>query len=179
MADFSAAQPYILANEGGYCDTTGDTGGETYMGISRNNWPNWGGWSLVDAHQPLHYNEIIADDNLNSLVNQFYKRNFWDTMLGDGIDSQAVATYLYDFHVNAGGNAVKCVQRVVGSNPDGMFGNGTLNALNNYSGDLLSDLNNSRIAYYTEISQNGANAKFLNGWLKRANDMYAKLSEGT
>ncbi len=175
MADFSAAQPYIIANEGGYCDTKGDTGGMTYRGISRINYPNWGGWAIIDQHQPLQYNEVIADDTLNSMVNQFYKKQFWDGLLGDGIDSQEVATYLYDFYVNAMHNAVKCVQRIIGVTADGMFGNASLAALNSYTGDLLGALHAARCDYYNEIAQNGF-AKFLTGWTNRANGLYDKLA---
>ncbi len=171
MADFLAAQPYILKNEGGYVNDPSDTGGQTYCGISQNNFPNWQGWGVIEGYKPIHYNEIIPDDNLKSLVNQFYKANFWDKMLGDAIDSQAIATYLYDFKVNAGNNAIKCVQRILSIADDGILGNGTINALNAYSGDLLKLLHDARCEYYTKLG----NARFLQGWLNRANDLYSVL----
>jgi len=175
MAEFLSAQPYVIKNEGGYCEVPGDKGGETYSGIAHNYYPNWPGWPIIEGHKPLAYNEIIEDTELTSLVNQFYKKQFWDTILGDGIDSQAVATYLYDFYVNAMHNAVKCTQRIVGVTPDGSFGSGTLAALNAYKGDLLQELHKARCDYYTAIAQNGS-AKFLTGWLNRANDLYAKMA---
>lgn len=175
MAEFKAAQQHVISNEGGYCNVDGDNGGETYFGLSRKFNPNWAGWAIVDSHKPLHYNEVIKDDNLTSLVNQYYKRMYWDKILADGIDSQPLAAYLYDFHVNAGSNAVKCVQRVVGAEPDGMFGNDTLHAVNSYTGDLLAALHKSRCEYYNKIAT-GGNAKFLKGWLARANKMYQLLS---
>ena len=175
MAEFLSAQPYVIKNEGGYCEVHGDKGGETYCGIAHNFFPNWAGWAILDAHKPLAYNEIVNDDQLTSLVNQFYKKQFWDGIIGDGIDSQAIATYLYDFYVNAMHNAVKCVQRIVGVTADGGFGSGTLAAVNGYDGDLLAALHNARCDYYREIAQNGS-AKFLTGWLNRANDLYDKLA---
>lgn len=175
MGDFLSAQPYVIQNEGGYCEVHGDKGGETYCGIARNFFPAWAGWAILEPHKPLAYNEIIDDDQLNSLVNQFYKKQFWDGILGDGIDSQAVATYLYDFYVNAMHNAVKCIQRIVGVTVDGGFGNGTLAAVNGYSGDLLGELHNARCDYYKKIAPND-NAKFLVGWLSRADSLYEKLS---
>ena len=174
MANFETAEPFVLLDEGGYCETPGDTGGETYEGISRNNFPNWGGWATVDAAKPLSRNEIIPNPALTQSVDAFYKRQFWDGIMGDQITDQCVATYLYDFYINAMHNAVKCVQRVIGVTPDGGFGPNTLNAINNYSGDLLTDLKDARIAYYKEIAV-GGNAKFLAGWLARATDLYAKL----
>lgn len=175
MAEFLSAQPYVIKNEGGYCEVQGDKGGETYCGIARNFFPNWAGWAILEGHKPLSYNEVVDDEELNSLVNQFYKKQFWDGILGDGIDSQAVATYLYDFYVNAMHNAVKCVQRIVGVTVDGGFGNGTLSAVNGYNGDLLADLHTARVQYYIDIAQ-GSNEKFKAGWLNRANNLYDKLS---
>ena len=175
MAEFLSAQSYVIKNEGGYCEVPGDKGGETYCGIARNYYPNWPGWEIIEGHKPLAYNELIPDTDLSSLVNQFYKKQCWNSILADGIDSQALATYLYDFYVNAMHNAVKCVQRIVGVTPDGSFGSATLAAINNYPGDLLKDLHTARCNYYTEIAQNGS-AKFLSGWLNRANDLYDKLA---
>jgi lysozyme family protein len=175
MADFLTANKYILENEGGYANVPGDSGGETYAGISRKNFPNWSGWGTIDDNKPLKNGQLIQDPNLASAVNMFYKKQFWDGLLGDGIDSQAVATYLYDFYVNAMHNAVKCLQRIVGVTDDGAFGNGTLNAVNAYQGDLLAELHKARCDYYTRIATNGS-AKFLQGWLNRANKMYDILS---
>ena len=172
MAEFLSANKYILENEGGYANLKGDTGGETYRGISRNNFPNWAGWAIVDASKPLTSNQLIDSVELDSLVNQFYKANFWDRVHGDGVDSQAIATYLYDFYVNAGANAVKCVQRIVGVTVDGGFGNGTLAAVNDHNGDLLKELHDSRCEYYTSLNK----PQFIKGWLNRANTMYEKLS---
>jgi lysozyme family protein len=72
-------------------------------------------------------------------------------------------------------NAIKRLQALVGATPDGMFGNATLEAVNSYSGDLLTDLHKSRCEYYERIATNGS-AKFLHGWLNRANEMYSNLS---
>ncbi len=175
MAEFLSAQSYVIINEGGYCEVPGDKGGETYCGIAHNFFPNWAGWDIIEGHKPLAYNEIIDDTDLKSLVNQFYKKQFWDTLMGDAIDSQAVATYLYDFYVNAMHNAVKNIQHIVGVTADGGFGSATLAAVNAYTGDLLADLHNARCNYYKDIAQNGS-AKFLTGWLNRANDLYDKLA---
>jgi len=175
MADFMNALPYILQNEGGYTNNPSDTGGETYRGISRVYNPNWMGWPIVDSLKPLNEGEIIADDNLNVLINQFYKYSCWDQILGDGWDNNNAAVYLVDFYVTAKHNAVKCVQRVVGATPDGLFGNASLEAVNSFTGDLLASLRDARINYYNEIGT-GSNSVFLKGWLNRANSMYDKLS---
>jgi lysozyme family protein len=172
MADFLAAQPYVMINEGGYANLTGDTGGETYAGISRNNFPDWAGWEIIDNSKPIARGAILPE--LNSAVNQFYKPNFWDGIKGDGITEQNIAVYVYDFYVHAEHNAAKVVQRTIGVTADGIFGNGSLNALND-AGDCLAALHDARVAYYNEIGV-GNNARFLQGWLNRANNLYDKLS---
>lgn len=174
MADFKTAEPYILLNEGGYARVPGDSGGETYEGISRNDFPHWQGWNVIDAHQPLDHGEIIPDPSLAADVDSFYQENFWNGIKGDEIENQAVATYLYDFYVNAMHNTTKCLQRVLGITADGAFGSGTLSAVNNYNGDLLLDLHTARKNYYLSIAV-GHNAQFLSGWVNRANNLYAKL----
>jgi len=175
MAEFKPAQPYILKNEGGYANVPGDKGGRTYRGISEVFYPKWAGWAIIDTYEPLKWNQIIDDDNLNALVDEFYKSEQWDKFMGDKITSQPVATYFYDFYVNAKGNAAKCLQRLVGVTADGCIGSGSVGAINAYSGDLLSDLHDARVKYYNAIGV-GSNAKFLDGWLNRANEMYSALA---
>ena len=170
MAEFLASQPYVLLNEGGY--TTLDL--DTYRGIARRFFPNWEGWKMIDYLKPLAQGAVIQNAELDSLVNMFYKANFWDKLLGDGIDSQPVATYCYDWFVNAGHNAIKKIQAVLGVAADGVFGGKTLKALNT-AGDILPALHDKRVAYYREIAV-GDNAKFLAGWEHRANGLFEKLA---
>ncbi len=169
MAEFLASQQYVLHNEGGYTPIDGDT----YRGIARRFFPKWVGWQMIDDMKPLEQGELIKNAELDGLVNAFYKANFWDKLQGDAIDSQAIATYCYDWYVNAGGNAIKNIQAVLGAPADGVFGSGSLAALN-AANDLLPALHNKRIAYYTAIGK-GDNAKYLAGWQHRANDLYHTL----
>jgi len=182
MADFKLAQPYIIKNEGGWNHVDGDD--ETYLGINRKSNPSWSGWAKIDAWKKIHgtpkYNQIFSENEIPGLsadADLFYKINFWDTMKGDGIAIQSVAAYFYDFYVNAMRNATKVLQTVCGTTPDGSFGNGTLAAVNGYSGDLLKDLDEARRAYYERIGV-GSKEKFLKGWLNRCDSMYKALSDG-
>lgn len=174
MADFLKAQPYILKWEGGYVNDQHDAGGETYRGISRNNYPRFAGWEIVDAHKPLNRGEFINSHILDGMVNEFYKQQQWDNLKGDHIDNQGVATYAYDFYVNAGRNAVKVLQRVLDVDDDGIVGPGTLEAINEADDMLLMRYHNARIDYYKSIAH-GNNVHFLDGWLNRANGMYSQL----
>lgn len=175
MADFLKAHPFIIQHEGGYVNDPDDKGGETYRGITRKNFPSWPGWETVDNYKPLNRGEIINSGILDASVNQFYKLHFWDNIKGDRIDNQSVATYIYDWYVNAGRNAIKELQRVLGITDDGLFGNGTLAAINAADDTLLAKLHEAREAYYNRIAT-GGNAKFLKGWLNRSGNMYEKLA---
>ena len=159
-----------LKHEGGYVNDPKDKGGETYCGISRKNFPNWKGWAFIDKYKPI---VVLADD-----VNQFYIDNFWNKIKGDSIASPAVAAFLFDFYVNAGGNAIKTLQTMLKAHygfdvaEDGVFGNNTLNALNSainkWGGErsansVLEELYNRRARYYDKINQ----PRFIKGWLAR------------
>lgn len=171
MADFLAAFPLIAKNEGGYANVAGDTGGETYAGITRKNFPTWGGWSIVDAHQPLKNNQVIPGDEMAGLVQSFYKQNFWDNISLDEIDSQQVANFTFDWHVNSGVSAVKGLQTAAGVTADGKIGPKSIAAVNACDEDeLMTKLIAARIAFYNAIvARNPSQEKFLKGWINRAN----------
>ena len=132
MADFNIAYEPTSKNEGGYANVSGDTGGETYAGISRKWFPKWDGWAIVDKNKPLRHNQIIKDDKLKSMVKSFYKKEFWDKVWGDRINNQDVANRTYDFAVNAGvGASIKNIQKSLNyANPN-----------TNMSEQLLKDIN--------------------------------------
>ena len=176
MAEFKAANDLTRAYEGYYANVEGDKGGETYAGISRVNYPRWQGWAIIDAHKPLRNGEKIDSSDLESLLNSFYFLDFWQRIRGNEIDSQAVASYTHDWHVNSGSHAVKAAQTIVGAVPDGMVGTSTIQAINSYSGDLLTELHNARKAFYNRIvAEDPSQEKFLKGWMDRADSIYSKL----
>ena len=49
MANFNIEFEKLILAEGGYVNDSDDAGGETYLGISRKNNPNWSGWKLIDS----------------------------------------------------------------------------------------------------------------------------------
>ena len=176
MAEFTPAYLIGRDNEGGYSNRKSDKGGETYAGISRVYFPNWEGWGLIDMHKPIGQGDIIKDVVLDSKIKQFYYGNFWNKIKGDGIDSQAVASYFYDWSLTSGG-AIKKVQAALGVEADGVFGNGSLHALNEKGEAFLAVLRDLRVDYYNAIVQRDpAQQPNLKGWLNRANGLYEKLS---
>ncbi len=165
MASFNIAYQKVLAGEGGYANHPSDRGGETYKGIARNFHPSWTGWSIVDAMKPLRTNQVIKDAYLDSLVAGFYKKNYWDKLWLDNMPNQDFANFFFDFYVNAGGTAVKILQRILGTVPDGKYGAKTNNAL------LSSNLSEVYQKYFEEREEFYRNNKqfaiFGRGWINR------------
>ena len=138
MANFEIAYNLTAKYEGGYANVKGDNGGETYAGIARKFWPNWEGWNIVDKNKPLKHNQFIKDDNLKAAVKSFYKRQFWDSFMGDKINDQAIANRIYDFGVNAGVSAsIKMVQRALGVTETGKITESLISLINNPINKLI------------------------------------------
>lgn len=132
MADFQKALAFVLINEGGYSDDPGDSGGETYCGISRNNFPAWPGWPRIDsAKADRDFPGCLNTDTvLPGLVADFYRLNFWAPISGDSIGDQDLATRLLDACVNNGlREGVTLLQRALKVTADGKFGPHTVQAL--------------------------------------------------
>lgn len=138
MANFDIAYKKTSKNEGGYANVSGDNGGETYAGISRRFHSNWKGWKIVDASKTLKHNQIINNSELEALVKEFYRVNFWNPVKGNEIESQEIANTLYDFGVNAGsGMTVKQIQKVLGMKQSGKISDELIERINNPEKYLL------------------------------------------
>lgn len=170
MADFLHSFKLTIASEGGYVNDEADHGGRTYRGISERSWPTWAGWAIINKLEPLRRGQIVQDTDLESQCRIFYRQNFWGRMQGDSLHSQRVADSIFDWHVNSGGSAIKAVQRLVGTEPDGRIGSATLARINGKNeAELINAIHHSRMAFYHSIVANNASQKkFLNGWLARA-----------
>lgn len=173
MADFSQAVAKTELWEGGWVDNLHDSGGETYRGISRKNWPLWLGWPLVDAQKncTLFHTDfpacLEADTKLQGLVVDFYRKNFWQY---DGLNDQDVAWKVFDLSVNVGKvHGVKILQMVVGTNQDGVYGPNTERLVNSHpEGSLATMIRTAAENYHKTIIQtHPEDAQFLEGWLRR------------
>jgi len=183
MADFKIFEPILLKQEGGYANKKNDSGGETWMGIARNYYPKWSGWTILDANK----NHLPSNDyagwkafsiylrtlpNLQILVDSFYKKTFWDQMQGDLIANQSIANFIGDWGVNAGlGVPIKHAQKILGLLQDGGLGPKTLAAINSVDGlSFFTKMKQERIQfYYDVIKAHPEDKQFLSGWLERTN----------
>jgi lysozyme family protein len=196
MADFKRAFEYTGQNEAGYSNNPNDEGGETYKGIARRYHPNWPGWSIIDREKiqrnvlnDAELTQILeAIPELQMMVEEFFRGQFWNPILGDEIPNDSIAIALYDCAVNHGASdGIRWLQEGLNSlnnngrhyadmPVDGRIGSSTISTLRRYNslfpdnaGDLIAAMMGLRIAYYIELmKQKPKQETFARGWLRRA-----------
>lgn len=175
MANFEKSYAKTERFEGGYANNPNDRGGETYKGIARNMWPQWGGWKIIDRYKgaPLSSKQMTAalggSVELEDMVEAFYRANFWNPIMGDDIANQLVADNIYDFAVNSGASrAVRYAQRIVGTVEDGVMGRVTVRAINKNIHDFVPDYKAQRLAFVRKIvDRDETQSVFIKGWENR------------
>jgi lysozyme family protein len=93
----------------------------------------------------------------------------------DYIPSEKIQGVVFDHAVNAGaGTAIKSLQNIVGSNPDGVMGKKTIAAVkeyvDKYGEDVLGkELINARAMQYSDLVNSNPEkyAQYQNGWFNR------------
>lgn len=118
MAKFNEEFEKLIFVEGGYVNDPDDAGGETYLGISRKNNPNWVGWEVIDKEKKKGLKNITSrlkqDEALTNSAKLLYKMNYWDVLELDDIPSQEIAHQLFDTCVNCGKTtAIRIAQHVL------------------------------------------------------------------
>lgn len=110
MADFEIAfkRTEVFEGKNVWSNIDGDSGEETWSGISRRANPTWGGWKIIDTIPNKKNGQVITSPELEKLKINLYKVNYWDKVWGDKIKNQKVANDMYDSAVNMGvGNSIK------------------------------------------------------------------------
>lgn len=173
MADFAPALQRVLLHEGGYVNDPDDPGGETYKGIARKMNSKWDGWVLIDIlkKQSGFPANLDKDSDLQVKIKNFYEVNYWDTIKGDDIQNQEVATSIFDFAVNAGvTTSASLAQMVVGAKIDGVIGDKSVTSINSFNPEhFLASFTVAKIARYIAIiKKRPTSQKYLYGWVRRA-----------
>jgi lysozyme family protein len=180
MADFLKAHKRTGINEGGYANHPNDKGGETWRGIARNYHPNWAGWGIVDAikakcHSTKELNAALyQNQKLNSLVDSFYKKGFWDVGRLDEFISQLLAENVFDAAVHCGPTvAARFLQKALGVSVDGKIGDQTLTAANKTDEQkIVNSFIDIREQYHTAVVvKNPSQKVFLKNWISRCEGM--------
>ena len=150
----------VLTHEGGYANVSGDAGGQTYCGIARKANPNWKGWKIIDANMPLKHNQKLNNSELDNLVFDVYKKNYYVPMKIDMIDDLMISAHVFCHGVNAGNKAAiillqKAINAIYGVNiaVDGIIGATTLQYANRTDRviDLGKELIQQRNNFYRNI----------------------------
>jgi len=159
MANFETSVAKVLNREGGSKITNDkdDKGKLTKFGISQKAYPK------LDIAN-------LTEDAAKAI----YKRDYWDCIMGDKIAHQGIAFMIFDCAVNSSvARAVIFAQKALGVAADSIFGNVTLNALNECDAPLFIDrYTQLRLEHYKAIvKKDPTQKKWANGWRIRAEEV--------
>ena len=166
--------------EGGYSNDPNDTGGETNHGITKGTLDayhkKYGG--LGESGRSVSVKDLTQDQ-----AQIIYKKEYYDDRRIGEIGDEKTAAHVFDLGVNhspgAGGKMIqKAVNAVIPDaklEVDGVVGDKTISAINKATPEQLKAINNAianeREAYYRFlVERDPRQARFLNGWLKRAGE---------
>lgn len=133
MAEFLAAFNRTEKHEGKdiWTKVDGDSGGETWSGISRKANPSWSGWKILDQIKNKKNGQKISTPELEEHKQSLYRTNYWNLIWGDKIKNQGVANDLYDTGVNCGVSmSIKLSERQFKMKETGRMSDELLNKLN-------------------------------------------------
>ena len=133
MADFLIAFNRTEKSEGKdiWTKVDGDSGGETWSGISRKANPSWSGWKILDQIKNKKNGQKISTPELEERKHSLYRTNYWNTIWGDEIKNQKVANDLFDTGVNCGVSmSIKLSERQFKMKETGRMSDELLNKLN-------------------------------------------------
>jgi len=142
----------LIGHEGGYSNHPNDPGGETMWGITKR--------VAVENGYTGPMRELTREQ-----AKAIYKRAYWDKAKADQYDG-AISFQLFDAAVNHGiTQAIKFLQRAVGTTADGIVGPKTLAAIAAMDvDDVLMRFNAERLQFYTGLSTWNT---FGRGWARR------------
>ena len=156
---FARALPIILRHEGGWVHDSRDPGGETNKGITKR---------VAEAHG---YHEDMKTIPM-SVVEDIYRRSYWNKILGDELP-WPVALVTFDAAVNSGvRRASEWLQKTVQVQADGVIGQETLRAVEDFNPDQIARLyTDTRLAFLKSLK---TYATFGRGWERRVRETLAE-----
>lgn len=164
MADAKQVISHFKKWEGGYANDPDDTGGCTMIGVT------------IATFRKYFGKEKTCEDLKNITDEEWleiFKKGYWNPWKADQIENQSIAQLCVDMGWGSGvKTAIKKVQSCLGLKADGIVGPKTLAALN--AKDTVTTFRrlwSMRYSWFRDIAKKGNNQKFLNGWLRRLNDI--------
>lgn len=169
MADIKKIVPFILKWEGGFVNDPDDLGGATNKGITIATYEHY--CKMKGYPKPtIERLKNITNEQWTNILKTLY----WDKWLADRIINQSVANILVDWVWASGRYGIKLPQKLLGVKIDGIVGNKTLGAVNEYKDqfELFQMIRSERIEFIDRICvSRPTNNKFKKGWLNRINDL--------
>jgi len=141
---------------------------ETYAGIYRAAHPTWAGWIYIDNLETPPV----------TLVEEFYKDNYWDAIKLDDVFYKAV---IFEYGVNSGlSRAIKTAQAAVKVTEDGVLGPVTKAAIENVDQEMfLAMYGMERVKFYVNLVNKNKHkyGVYLRGWINRVVNINDWLKE--
>lgn len=163
MADYQKLVPIIKKWEGGFVNDPSDSGGATNKGVTLSTFR-----SFYGSNKTVEDLKKLSDTQwLHIFLN-----GYWNKCQASNINNQSIANIFVDWAWGSGPvTAIKQVQKIVGTDVDGIVGQKTLDAINKKDPKtLFNAIKKSRIEFVENlVKQRPKDAKFLQGWKNRIN----------
>ena len=162
------------AIEGGYVNDPADRGGATNHGVTQATYDRFRDARNL-AHRPVREITMIE-------VADVYRIDYWDVCRCDDLPIPLDLVVFESAVQHGAGRAVKWLQQVIGTVPDGQCGPKTLyavhdRALKHQLPDVIDGYLDIRAAYYAKIIANDpSQRKFRNGWENRMNALVDEIA---
>lgn len=163
------ALAFTLPAEGGYVDNPNDSGGATNHGITQATYDRYR-LSTGDLNQSV---KLISNDEVGAIYSSMY----WIPAHCNEMALKLSVCH-FDWSVNHGvQGAIITLQDVLGITGDGVFGPQTRSAMLSEDTTYIvtNYLNVRRQWYKNRVIQEPSQSEFLDGWLKRVDDLQAYL----
>lgn len=167
-----------FSNESNVLEKNATEDGWTFMGVYQGAFPNLDLWKTVRqkvqqangsmklAGSMLYNNAVVRE-----MINEFYKKEFWDKARLDEVVSQQIANEIFVAGVNMGmKKAIMMAQVLVGVPADGLVGPKTLKAINIFDDTVFDEMYDQlENAHYNAIIEaNPSKRIYAKGWKNRA-----------
>lgn len=116
---------------------------------------------------------LYHDDQIQLQVYTFFKTEFWDKARLSEVHSQKIANEIFLFGVHVGlSNAIEMAQKQVGAKQDGILGNLTLKALNNYNENRFdTKFDQLENEYYIELINKRPDLEYARNGFKARSEL--------